>query len=592
MNATQNRFLNLARRFRRSALWQLVEPIYQNRRFYKVAGKLLGRGRGFHAVVGPEAARASDRGRRPQADEQRLQEEYRRSDASRQPDGFVLYRIVGNDIVPRHRPGQSRANVRFILENEPDLADCEKRWVLNRIVDGDEERAIRELLESRGQSHFSIPFQKDDYAQCPWDLNGLPRPGYTLSGEFDGLSRTFTDRVNKRLYRHKNNYVVNNNGARNSALADGKSRAKWILPWDGNCFLTVSAWREITEAVRSRPWFPYFVVPMARVNEQSSLVDPRFRPPADQEPQLLFRADSVEAFDERFYYGRRPKVEILWRLGVPGPWDEWAMEPWDLPYPEYCAEAGQFGWAGWVARLPSGKPHLESGPNSETLRHRVRAGAVSAFLSRLDASILAERMAGAGVFVSEPQRGPHEAQVTILEMLSKLSRHSSPRRRRESRRATRRIATLLAEHYQLPILLDFTCSERATFLIDGVLRWLRHDRPARVVRRDTGLAGTTYVLLVAAAAAKLGRYRVLSQSLLFAADRASLLFAVPAAVTACLGDARHRFLWQALDLLARRCGENIWQAAVRPGALNVAVGDAAPDFWDHLYAEAFVSERA
>jgi hypothetical protein len=37
-------------------------------------------------------------------------------------------------------------------------------------------------------------------------------------------------RAQAHLRRFKNNYVINNNGARNAALRDGKARAKWVLP--------------------------------------------------------------------------------------------------------------------------------------------------------------------------------------------------------------------------------------------------------------------------------------------------------------------------------------------------------------------------
>lgn len=42
------------------------------------------------------------------------------------PDTFVLYRIIGNDLPPRHRVGQGRDSLRFILEMEPSLAVVER----------------------------------------------------------------------------------------------------------------------------------------------------------------------------------------------------------------------------------------------------------------------------------------------------------------------------------------------------------------------------------------------------------------------------------------------------------------------------------
>src|SRR5699024_5319235 len=73
-------------------------------------------------------------------------------------DRFVLYRIIGNDLHPRHKRGQSLDNLRFILDHEPSLVDCEKRFVLNRIVDEDQENEIISLLRSRGCPYIRISF--------------------------------------------------------------------------------------------------------------------------------------------------------------------------------------------------------------------------------------------------------------------------------------------------------------------------------------------------------------------------------------------------------------------------------------------------
>jgi hypothetical protein len=328
--------------------------------------------------------RPCDRNPPPRPDPEALRREYRERGLDREADTFVLYRIIGNDLVPRHRKGQSRENVAWILENEPALAGCEKRWVLNRIVDPEEEAIIMGLLEARDQPYLRIPFEWDAYAVQPWDFDGLPWPGFMLSEEFRYLRKDVRERAIKRLYRHKNNYLINNNGARNAALEDGRGRAKWVLPWDGNCFITAAAWKEIVAGVKAAAWNKYFIVPMARIIDNTQLLDVEFRPEAREEPQVLFRRDAGELFDETYFYGRRPKVELFWRLGVPGKWDEWAMEPWDLPCPGYSPEAGQWGRAGWVVRLSSGKPALETGRLSENQRSQARVEAVAAMLDRLD----------------------------------------------------------------------------------------------------------------------------------------------------------------------------------------------------------------
>lgn len=314
-----------------------------------------------------------------------LEKKYRQSPLSQEPDTFILYRIIGNDLVPRHCKGQSRNNLRFILENEPDFPECKKRFVVNRIVDPKEEQAIIRLIEEAGFAYLHIPFRIEEYQSFFCDSQDVPFKYAPFTRLFSALSPEEQGRVLMRIYRHKNNYVMHNNGARNAALANGRHLAKWILPWDGNCFITENAWHEIAESIRTQPHIPYFVVPMARITENSLLLDPGFHPIPVEEPQILFRRDSALCFNENFFYGRRPKVELFWRLGVPGDWDYWRFEPWDLQRPEYDVEAGCFAHAGWVARLNSGMADLEvNSKGSKTDRGVARNEAISALLDQLD----------------------------------------------------------------------------------------------------------------------------------------------------------------------------------------------------------------
>jgi low affinity Fe/Cu permease len=292
--------------------------------------------------------------------ENALKKAYEESALRDQPDTFVLYRIIGNDLVPRHKKGQSRENVQFILDHEPPLPQCEKRWIINRIVDPDEERQIISLLESRKQSYLRIAFEREEYRQIGWDWGALPKPDFLYAEAFDSLGPEQQDRLRTALYRLKNNYLMNNNGARNVALQDGLARAKWVLPWDGNCFVTSSAWEQITADVTSRPHLKYFAVPMERMMDNELLLRDDLKPDPVEEPQLIFRCDSTESFREAQPYGRRPKVELFWRLGIPGPWDRWKDDPWDLPRARKSPDAGAFGVAGWVARMFSGVKELET----------------------------------------------------------------------------------------------------------------------------------------------------------------------------------------------------------------------------------------
>ena len=262
--------------------------------------------------------------------------------------------------------------------------------MVNRIVDPDEERAILALLDSAGVPYIHIPFREEEYAEIPWDLD-LPVAWRPNGRRFNRLDPLQQQRVLLRLYRHKNNYVMNNNGARNVALEDGRKRGKWVLPWDGNCFVSQGAWQEIVDSVVASPEIPYHVVPMARLTDNRCLQEPGFRPAADEEPQLIFRRDSGERFNEAHPYGRRPKVEFLWRLGVPGAWDSWPVEPWDLACPDYSPDAGAWKRGGWVARLASGQPELENG-KALVDRGAARGDAIRKLLDAIDGRILSRRL--------------------------------------------------------------------------------------------------------------------------------------------------------------------------------------------------------
>lgn len=371
-----------AMKIRFSRAWPWVRPVYA---LVSPLVDLRSLAVGLQTGGGPAASampRARDRGAAPTCS----RPAGRGDPASRTEFEFVLYRIIGNDLWPRHRVGQSRENLAWILEHEPELPGCEKRWVVNRIVDPGEEEAILRILEQAGQEYVHIPFRWKEYRAVGWDIFGVP-PEYVPGARgFRQLSELMQGRVLMRLYRQKNNYVMNNNGARNTALEDGRRRAEWVLPWDGNCFLTREAWSEIAEGVRAQPERPYHIVPMARITRNEDLLHEAFRPEAKEEPQIVFRQDAGEAFDEAFYYGRRPKVELLWRLGVKGPWDDWPREPWDLEFPEFAEEAGCYTECGWVARLFSGRADHEVSKGDEAFQRRglARIEAIGSMLERVD----------------------------------------------------------------------------------------------------------------------------------------------------------------------------------------------------------------
>lgn len=306
-------------------------------------------------------------------------------------ESYFLCRIIGNDLVPRHSLGQSASNVKFILDNEEKFENCTKYWLVNRIWDADERHRIVDLLVSRGQSFQEVPFEYCRYGMLENDPAAEAHRG--LDGTLQSaIPDNRTHIVEMAARRSKNIYAINNNGARNLALEIGRQQARWILPWDGNAFLTPEGWRQLRDGLRRGGRNHYLTVPMARITDNSELLDAGFAPIAAEEPQIVFRADAPLRYDERMAYGRRPKVELLWRLGVAGPWDKFKTDPTDLPRPARAAPSRARGSAGWVARLSSGKPTLETGTDSGRLRNAARAEAIVLALDRLDVLSLASRL--------------------------------------------------------------------------------------------------------------------------------------------------------------------------------------------------------
>lgn len=323
-------------------------------------------------IIGDKRPRPDARGKAPWVSLHFLKKRARQHGVTPGPQQFALLRIVGNDLPMRHADNQSYNNLRYLLLNEPDFSDCSKYWLLNRIVDRKKEQQLIALLEEHQQEYFRLPYVEDEFLGQPLDLGCLPYVGYTCSQDFHELPQDYQERLLLRVLRYRSNYAINNNGARNSALAYGKQRARWVLPWDGNCYLTDHAWNQLSQSVSSEPWYPYVIVPMLRLESYEELENETLPDFANQEPQIIFRSDAQQEFSTEYYYGRRPKVELLWRLGVPGPWDSWAIEPWDLPVPEYCKEAGFWKQTGCVYRLPSSNTQAQKPDTSADTSARDR----------------------------------------------------------------------------------------------------------------------------------------------------------------------------------------------------------------------------
>ncbi len=301
---------------------------------------------------------------------------------------FALYRILGNDLPPRHSAEQTLDNLRFILEREPVFPDCEKRWVVNRIVDREQESKIMSFLDRHAQKYIHIPFRIEEYAQCRYDIDGLPKELFLHNRNTPALPPALHARLFEYPFRHKNRYAMNNNGARNAALEQGRAMAEWIMPWDGCCFMTGAAWHALLRDMESLCDEKYLIVPMVRVYDNLSLLDAAFAPDPADEPQIAFHREAQERFDAQLRYGYNPKAELLRRLRVPGPWEKWGKVPWEPQGLKDSSEAGKFRHAGWVARLYSGLPRAKDG---DAQRHSHRMGGIVSKLSELDERVLRQK---------------------------------------------------------------------------------------------------------------------------------------------------------------------------------------------------------
>lgn len=293
---------------------------------------------------------------------------------------YVVFRAIGNDLPPRHALGQTYDNVEFILKNEQDSPNLDKRWFVNRIIDMNELFNIVNLL-IRYNSTFVIDYldwpaflHKTDYR-----LHGFRQLDVLRSHIFRQYSYSnFNERrlIFDAILKERNQMIIQNNPARNKMIELGISAgAEYILPWDGNCFLTSLAWKSIKQSIElANETQKYFYTPMNRVTNNSILItdlesedsNAKLQKKAIEEPQLIFRRDASQRFNESIAYGCRPKVDMLVKLGIPGNWTNVDISLVCLaltPYKNMSVIVNQSESAsspsGWVARLFSGKKLLE-----------------------------------------------------------------------------------------------------------------------------------------------------------------------------------------------------------------------------------------
>ena len=304
----------------------------------------------------------------------------------------ILYRILGNDLSAHHSTGPTLENLRFMLTQDPRIEGCTRKFILNRIIDPDIEARIIALLDRHQLPWLRLPFDPEHYRRISFDVDIFGQPGFLSAPGYADLDPSEQDQAQSAVNRSKTLYAMNTNGARNMALLDGQGQAEWILPWDGNCFVTADSWDAIRADMQAQPGRKVFTVPMAHMRDRAALLQGGPIPEPIEEPQLIFRSGADLWFNEAVADGHGPKVELLRHLGVPGAWDSHEDAPWGPPCRPVAPPEGGVGQAGWAARLCSKPGALETEAAQATRQSGlVRTQAVLRALRQLD-----KRLAKAG----------------------------------------------------------------------------------------------------------------------------------------------------------------------------------------------------
>ncbi|ETI36692.1 hypothetical protein L914_16583 [Phytophthora nicotianae] len=317
------------------------------------------------------------------------------------PPTYMLVRAIGNALPPRHDPARALENLRFTLEHEQ-LEDTElaTHWVLNRLADEKVARQFRDLLTEFGAEFTELPLDLEEYAHASFHAVIEDRGVDQVHIENTGEDLWTKNQNINAVYGSKNRYALGINTARNFMLDIARnSGARWLLPWDQACFLTREAWEQIKRDLdNASPDQKYFLSFMDRLQDKNDVIfTPGFKANPWEEPQIIFRNDSIERFDEQLRYGQRDKAALLVRLQVSGVWDGWGWSSWeqrhtyanvskDVTGPEAVSSTG------YVLRLYSGLTSSAEAnrPSAGYWREIRRAKGVIALLNTLEERVMRE----------------------------------------------------------------------------------------------------------------------------------------------------------------------------------------------------------
>ncbi|CAI5472857.1 unnamed protein product [Closterium sp. Yama58-4] len=214
------------------------------------------------------------------------------------PPRFILYRMIGNDMPPLQCDGQLYLNTLYALQHEPkDLPELRRVWVMNKMLNDSEEARITAAILAHG-------YPEEDIVRIPVNYTELAAMPENL------WSTAITAMNEARL-------VMMNHG-----IANG---ARWILPLDGNHFLTREVWTYLAAAADRHEAHgkTAFKIPVVKIDgpqspewiNGSTLYSDLFpHAPTLQEGMIGFRNDSPHRYQPGMGFGRRNKLEAINRI--------------------------------------------------------------------------------------------------------------------------------------------------------------------------------------------------------------------------------------------------------------------------------------
>ncbi|PNP97630.1 glycosyltransferase [Moraxella sp. RCAD0137] len=303
---------------------------------------------------------------------------------------IALYRIIGNNHPLLQNYEQTVENINKILEDETTFEDVDKVYILNRITNNDLKNKLIEVLHKYNAAYEEIIYDPQVYQKIGYDFLNLPVTDSWFF-ETDSWQRLV---MHTELRESKNRYLINNNGARNFAIKHGQDRKyRWVMPWDGNCFLSDTQMSDIKKvfAEHQDDSIKYILTPMQRIMKNVQASKTSISGDAQEEPQISFRFDALERFNEERVYGNQPKVELFKRLGVKGIWDDWHfLAPWrPLEYKPATDGASSVLYASSVFRLSSGN---KSAIQQASQRNILRKQAIISYIDSMEIDDLGDRL--------------------------------------------------------------------------------------------------------------------------------------------------------------------------------------------------------